>query len=199
MHCPFCQWPETKVVDSRLTTEGDQIRRRRQCLSCNVRFNTYEVAELSMPRLVKRNGEREAFSESKLRSGLVKALEKRPVSTEAVEEALARMKRKLFALGQREVSAAKVGEIVMQELHKLDHVAYIRFASVYLSFEGVDAFRQLIERLETDPTPEMQASQIPLIDSDSGIDNDATHESKENSDKAINAAADAANPTSKAS
>lgn len=163
MHCPFCQHDETKVVDSRLASEGDQIRRRRSCTACGVRFNTFEMAELSMPKLVKRNGEREVFNERKLRSGLEKALEKRPVDTDAVEEALARIKRTLFALGQREVSADKVGEIVMQQLRKLDHVAYIRFASVYLSFEDVNAFRQLIERLETDPTPEMQATQIPLL------------------------------------
>ena len=148
MHCPFCKAPDTRVVDSRLASEGDQVRRRRECVVCSERFTTYETAELSMPRIVKQDGTRQTYDEAKLRSGFTKALEKRPVSVEQIEESISHIKHKLLSLGEREVDARRVGDWVMEELQALDHVAYIRFASVYLSFEDVDAFRKTIEKLE---------------------------------------------------
>lgn len=148
MHCPFCKAPDTRVVDSRLGGDGDQVRRRRECVECGERFTTYETAELSMPRIIKQDGTRQMFDETKLRSGLTKALEKRPVSIEKIEESISHIKHKLLSAGEREVDARTIGEWVMEELQKLDHVAYIRFASVYLSFEDVDAFRKTIEKLE---------------------------------------------------
>ena len=148
MHCPFCKAPDTRVVDSRLGGDGDQVRRRRECVECGERFTTYETAELSMPRIIKQDGTRQMFDEIKLRSGLTKALEKRPVSIEKIEESISHIKHKLLSAGEREVDARTIGEWVMDELQKLDHVAYLRFASVYLSFEDVDAFRKMIEKLE---------------------------------------------------
>ena len=150
MRCPFCNYIETKVVDSRFANEGDQIRRRRECLQCEERFTTYEVAELTMPRMIKRDSTREAFSENKLRQGLLRALEKRPVSMERVEEAISRIKRRLRAIGEREVSTQELGEWIMHELRQIDHVAYVRFASVYRRFEDVHAFEKEIERLRTE-------------------------------------------------
>ena len=147
MHCPFCSHVETKVTDSRLTADGRQIRRRRECLSCNERFTTFETAELLMPRVVKNDGSREPFDERKLASGMTKALEKRPVGLEAIEEAVGRVCHKLRVLGEREVPARLVGELVMEELRHLDEVGYVRFASVYRSFQDVEAFREEIERL----------------------------------------------------
>lgn len=148
MHCPFCGAEDTKVVDSRLVAEGDQVRRRRQCLSCNERFTTYEIAELVMPRIIKQDGTREPFDEAKLRAGLLRALEKRPVSIEAIESAINQIKHFLQATGEREVPSLKVGEKVMDELRKLDEVAYVRFASVYRRFKDLNEFRQEIDRLE---------------------------------------------------
>lgn len=148
MHCPFCGAEDTKVVDSRLVAEGDQVRRRRQCLSCNERFTTYEIAELVMPRIIKQDGTREPFDEAKLRAGLLRALEKRPVSIEAIESAINQIKHFLQATGEREVASLKVGEKVMDELRKLDEVAYVRFASVYRRFKDLNEFRQEIDRLE---------------------------------------------------
>jgi transcriptional repressor NrdR len=147
MHCPFCAHPETKVNDSRLAAEGAQIRRRRECLQCGERFTTFETAELVMPLVVKSDQRRVPFDESKLRSGLAKALEKRPVSQESVEEAVGHITRKLRSLGEREVTSRQIGEIVMEELHKLDEVAYVRYASVYRHFQDIDAFREEVERL----------------------------------------------------
>ena len=164
MRCPFCDYKETKVIDSRLANEGSQVRRRRECLECSERFTTYEGAELSMPRMVKRDGRREAFDEAKLRRGMLHALEKRPVKTQDTDEAIGHIKRKLLASGEREVDSAKLGDWVMEELRKLDQVAYIRFASVYLSFNDIDAFRETIERLEKEPSPEMRRHQISLLD-----------------------------------
>lgn len=166
MLCPFCQSPETKVIDSRLASEGAQVRRRRECLACGERYTTYETAELSLPRLVKRDGSRDAFNEEKLRRGIMRALEKRPVTTDAVEEAISRIKRRLLASGEREIDSRMLGEWVMDELRKLDQVAYIRFASVYLSFDDIDAFRDTIERLEKDLSPEMRKHQISLLESE---------------------------------
>jgi len=168
MRCPFCGAPDTRVIDSRLAGEGDQVRRRRECLSCSERFTTYENAELNMPRVVKRDGSREPFAEDKLKSGMTHALEKRAVSTDKVEEAVARIKRKMLGQGEREVDSQRIGEWVMEELRNLDQVAYIRFASVYLSFADVQAFREVIERLEKDITPEMRKHQIPLLGDEDG-------------------------------
>jgi transcriptional repressor NrdR len=147
VHCPFCGHIETKVTDSRLAGDGRQIRRRRECLSCGERFTTFESAELLMPRVVKSDGSREPFDERKLSSGMTKALEKRPVSSEAIEQAVSRVCHKLRVLGEREVPARAVGELVMEELRHMDEVAYVRFASVYRSFQDVEAFRDEIERL----------------------------------------------------
>lgn len=147
MHCPFCNAVDTKVIDSRLVAEGNQVRRRRECLTCNERFTTYEAAELVMPRIIKTNGEREPFDEEKLHAGLLKALEKRPVSIEKVDEAISRIKNKLRATGEREVQSRTVGEEVMRELRNLDEVAYVRFASVYKSFKSLDEFTREIDEL----------------------------------------------------
>lgn len=147
MHCPFCDETDTKVIDSRLVAEGNQVRRRRECVSCNERFTTFEAAELVMPRVVKQNGDREPFNEEKLRKGLLKALEKRPVSMEKVEESMVRLMHALRATGEREVSSSLIGEKVMGELRSLDEVAFVRFASVYRSFKDLNEFRAEIDRL----------------------------------------------------
>ncbi len=147
MYCPFCSHIETKVIDSRLAGEGRQIRRRRECLSCGERFTTFEAAELIMPMVVKSDRTREPFDEAKLRAGMTKALEKRPVALEAVEEAVIHIAHKLRSLGEREVQSRAIGELVMDELRHLDEVAYVRFASVYRSFQDLDAFRDEIDRL----------------------------------------------------
>lgn len=166
MHCPFCAAEDTKVIDSRLASDGDQVRRRRECNVCNERFTTYEQAELALPRVIKGNGSREPFQESKLRSGILKALEKRPVDMESIESAVGHIKRELRVRGERELESRFIGELVMHELRKLDHVAYIRFASVYLSFEDINAFRDVIDRLEKEPTPEMRRHQISFFADD---------------------------------
>ena len=147
MHCPFCSTDETKVIDSRLVAEGAQVRRRRECLSCTERFTTYEAAELVMPRIIKAGGIREPFNEDKMTAGLMKALEKRPVSIERVEEAVTKIKAALRATGEREIESRSVGELVMSQLRDLDEVAFVRFASVYRSFKDLDEFRQEIDRL----------------------------------------------------
>lgn len=147
MHCPFCGTHETKVVDSRLVAEGQQIRRRRECISCHERFTTYETAELLMPRVIKTDGSRQPFDEDKLRAGIQRALEKRPVSIEEIEACITRIKQRLRATGERELPSREVGEAVMAELRKLDQVAYVRFASVYRSFQDINEFREEIERL----------------------------------------------------
>ncbi len=151
MHCPFCGTHDTKVTDSRLVAEGDQVRRRRQCVACGERFTTYETAELVMPRVIKGDGSREAFNEEKLRAGMLRALEKRPVSAEAIEAAVQRIRQTLRARGEREIHARDIGEAVMAALRGLDQVAYIRFASVYRRFQDIDEFRAEIERLAQDP------------------------------------------------
>ncbi|MCG6659747.1 transcriptional regulator NrdR [Halomonas campisalis] len=153
MHCPFCGAHDTRVTDSRLVAEGDQVRRRRQCSSCGERFTTYETAELVMPRVVKADGSREAFSEPKLRAGMLRALEKRPVSAEAIEAAVERIRQQLRARGEREIQARVIGEAVMQALKGLDQVAFIRFASVYRRFQDIDEFRAEIDRLSQEPGP----------------------------------------------
>ena len=152
MHCPFCAANDTKVIDSRLVAEGDQVRRRRECVACGARFTTFETAELVMPRLIKQDGSRQPFDEEKLRAGMQRALEKRPVSVERLEEAIARIKQQLRATGEREVKSLVLGELVMTELSKLDEVAYIRFASVYRRFQDLNEFREEIERLAREPS-----------------------------------------------
>ncbi|MDG2176871.1 MAG: transcriptional regulator NrdR [Gammaproteobacteria bacterium] len=147
MHCPFCNTTDTKVIDSRLVAEGNQVRRRRECTSCSERFTTFESAELVMPRLIKQNGNREPFDEEKLRSGILKALEKRPVSMEMVENSINQIKHELRATGEREVPSKMLGEQVMNALKNLDEVAYVRFASVYRSFKDLNEFRQEIDRI----------------------------------------------------
>lgn len=147
MHCPFCGEADTKVIDSRLVADGDQVRRRRECLSCRERFTTFEGAELIMPRVVKQDGSRIPFDEDKMREGLMKALEKRPVNIEAIEAAINRIKFRLRSTGEREVKSLMIGEEVMYELRQLDKVAYVRFASVYRSFQDINEFKDEIERL----------------------------------------------------
>lgn len=151
MHCPFCAANDTKVIDSRLVAEGEQVRRRRECLACGERFTTFETAELVMPRLIKQDGSRQPFDEDKLRAGMQRALEKRPVSIERLEAAIAHIKHKLRATGEREIKSLVLGELVMTELQKLDEVAYIRFASVYKRFQDLNEFREEIERLSREP------------------------------------------------
>jgi transcriptional repressor NrdR len=159
MRCPFCGAHDTRVIDSRLSQEGDQVRRRRECTECRERFTTFEAAELNMPRVVKTSGNREPFREEKLRAGLLRALEKRPVGSDQIEAAIHRIKKKLLAGGEREVSSRLIGESVMTELAGLDHVAYVRFASVYRSFQDVNEFRAVIDDLEQEPQPEAPAGQ----------------------------------------
>jgi transcriptional repressor NrdR len=163
MRCPFCGAQDTKVIDSRLSGEGDQVRRRRKCTLCKERFTTYETAELNLPRVVKRDGSRVPFDGRKLRSGMMRALEKRPVGTQDVDAALARINRRLVSSGEGEISSGKIGELVMDELRGLDQVAYVRFASVYRQFEDVAAFREEIESLERQPTPEVRRHQLDLL------------------------------------
>lgn len=156
MRCPFCGADDSKVVDSRLSAEGDAIRRRRMCVECNERFTTYETAELSLPRLIKRDLSRELFDENKLRAGIMRALEKRPVSIDDIDTAVKGITRKLLATGEREVDSRLVGDWVMDALRELDEVAYVRFASVYRSFQDVNAFREEIERMENASEPEQK-------------------------------------------
>src|SRR5262245_19124489 len=151
MYCPFCGHEDTKVSDSRLASEGRQVRRRRECLKCGERFTTFETAELVMPQVVKTDRSHQPFDESKLRAGMEKALEKRPVSTEAIDEAMGRILHKIRSLGEREIAARAVGELVMEELRHLDEVAFVRFASVYRHFQDIDAFREEIEKLRQHP------------------------------------------------
>ncbi len=148
MRCPFCSVQDTRVIDSRLASEGDQVRRRRECTSCKERFTTYEIAELTLPKIIKRDGARESFNEKKMRAGMQRALEKRPVKSEDVEAAVSRIKKKMSVKGDREIQADEIGELVMKELSVLDHVAFVRFASVYRSFQDVNEFTEMIELLQ---------------------------------------------------
>jgi transcriptional repressor NrdR len=163
MYCPFCGHIETKVTDSRLAGEGRQIRRRRECLSCEERFTTFETAELVMPVVVKGDRNRESFDEAKLRAGMEKALEKRPVPREQLDEALSRITHKVRSLGDREVQSRAIGELVMDELRQLDEVAYVRFASVYRHFEDVEAFHEEIQRLRSQRSPSQPIREIKRV------------------------------------
>ena len=147
MYCPFCNEQDTKVIDSRLVNEGSQVRRRRECLKCTERFTTYETVELNLPRVIKRDGSRENFNSNKLRTGLMKALEKRPVNTEKIEASINKITHQLCASGERETPSQILGEMIMNELKHLDEVAYVRFASVYRSFQDVNAFHKEIQNL----------------------------------------------------
>jgi transcriptional repressor NrdR len=151
MRCPFCSHDDTKVIDSRLVAEGGQVRRRRECTACAERFTSYETAELLMPRIIKQNGNREPFDEEKMRAGLLRALEKRPVSIEKIETVVSQIEHALQATGEREIESLGVGEFVMDNLKKLDQVAYVRFASVYRDFKDLNEFRQEIDRLAEEP------------------------------------------------
>ncbi len=165
MHCPFCDHQETKVVDSRLASEGSQVRRRRECLNCAERFTTFESAELVMPHLIKRDESRVPYDAVKLRTSFLRALEKRPVSTEIVDASMARVEHRLHTVGERELPSREIGEWVMEELRNIDHVAYVRYASVYRSFQDVNAFREEINRLEQKPEDRSEAerNQMSLL------------------------------------
>jgi len=167
MHCPFCGHTETKVIDSRLAGEGRQIRRRRECLACTERFTTFEAAELLLPTVVKGDRSREPFDENKLLMGMQKALEKRPVGREAIEAAAARICHKLRSLGEREIASRSIGEMVMEELRHLDEVGYVRFASVYRSFQDIEAFRTEIDQLRGHRRRRVPSKdQLPLLPGD---------------------------------
>jgi transcriptional repressor NrdR len=163
MYCPFCGNEETKVIDSRLAGEGRQVRRRRQCLDCNERFTTFESAELVMPKLVKSDNSRQPFDESKLRNSMVRALEKRPVSSDDFEQAIGRLIHRLRTMGEREVPSRLIGEMVMEELRGLDEVAYVRFASVYRSFQDVTEFQDEIRRLQEISDESAAREQMSLL------------------------------------
>ncbi|WP_018972728.1 transcriptional regulator NrdR [Rudaea cellulosilytica] len=162
MHCPFCQYNDTRVIDSRETDDGATIRRRRECPQCGERFNTFETAELKLPTVVKSGNRRESFDERKLRTSFERALQKRPVATHDVDSAIREIVNDLRRTSEREISSRHIGELVMRELKKLDQVAYVRFASVYRSFEDVQAFREEIEKLERD-LPAIEGLQLPLL------------------------------------
>ena len=163
MHCPFCQHEDTRVIDSRVSDDGTTIRRRRECEKCNERFNTFETAELKLPAVVKSDGRRESFDERKLRTSFSRALQKRPVASDEVDLAVRSVIDDVRRSGEREIASMHVGELVMRELKKLDQVAYVRFASVYRSFEDVQAFREEIEKLERD-LPGLETLQLPLLE-----------------------------------
>lgn len=147
MYCPFCHAMDTKVIDSRLVAEGAQVRRRRECIECHERFTTFETAELVMPFVIKRDGRREAFRFENLRAGMLRALEKRPVSTDALEGALETIMQKMRETGEREIDSRQIGEWVMEQLFRLDHIAYVRFASVYKRFQDVSEFQRAIDQM----------------------------------------------------
>ncbi len=153
MHCPFCNAIDTKVIDSRLVSDGQQVRRRRECPECSERFTTFETAELVLPKIIKRDGRRSPFDEEKLRAGMLRALEKRPVSSEQIEAAMQRLLKRVRSTGEREISSQLLGGWTMDELRSLDEVAYVRFASVYRSFQDVSAFQQEIQRLQNQIEP----------------------------------------------
>lgn len=166
MYCPFCANEDTRVVDSRLVSDGEQIRRRRECSKCKERFTTYERAELTMPRIIKQDGTRVPFDEDRLRGGMSRALEKRPVASDLIEIAINKIKHALVASGEREIRSRQIGELVMQELRALDEVAYVRFASVYRRFQDANDFREELERLERELSPDLKRDQLSLLPGD---------------------------------
>tara|TARA_B100000686_G_scaffold58526_1_gene62867 strand:+ start:7341 stop:7856 length:516 start_codon:yes stop_codon:yes gene_type:complete len=165
LHCPFCNNEETKVIDSRLAGEGWQVRRRRECQQCDERYTTFETAELVMPHVIKRDDSREPFDQIKLRSGILRALEKRPVKSEDIEKSIERVTHLLQTMGEREVSGRLIGDMVMEELRKLDQVAYVRYASVYRSFQDITEFQKEIEKLQSLPGP-VNREQMSLLSDD---------------------------------
>tara|TARA_B100001142_G_scaffold230708_1_gene228830 strand:+ start:1750 stop:2253 length:504 start_codon:yes stop_codon:yes gene_type:complete len=165
LHCPFCNNDETKVIDSRLAGEGWQVRRRRECQQCDERYTTFETAELVMPHVIKRDDSREPFDQVKLRSGILRALEKRPVKSEDIEKSIERVTHLLQTMGEREVSGRLIGDMVMEELRKLDQVAYVRYASVYRSFQDITEFQREIEKLQSLPGP-VDREQMSLLSDD---------------------------------
>ncbi len=154
MRCPFCSSDDTRVIDSRLGDDGASVRRRRQCQYCNERFTTFERAEISMPWVIKNDGSREPFDEGKLRRGMLRALEKRPITAEVMEAAISRILRRCADRAEREISSKDLGEWIMLELREIDHVAYVRFASVYRRFQDLDAFSEELDRLRNGPAPD---------------------------------------------
>lgn len=163
MRCPFCGCDDTRVIDSRLGEDGASVRRRRQCQDCSERFTTFERAELAMPWVIKNDGTREPFDEGKLRRGMLRALEKRPITAEVVEQAVARILRRSAFGGEREISSKTLGEWIMNELKEIDHVAYVRFASVYRRFQDLDAFSEEVNRLRGGQNAEA-ATQLSFLD-----------------------------------
>lgn len=166
MHCPYCGHDDTRVVDSRLANEGDQVRRRRECISCHERFSTYEYAVFNMPPVIKSGGEKQPFNEHKLRAGLMRATQKRPVDSKSIDRAIIEIQKRILnredTMDKNEVSSSLIGEYVMEELRQLDDVAYIRFASVYRDFNDIGEFIEAIEGLENSPSPELKKRQIKL-------------------------------------
>ena len=167
MHCPFCNFVDTKVIDSRLTVDSSKVKRRRECVSCENRWSTLESADLNLPRVIKKDNSSEDFSENKIERGIIRALNKRSVDKDAIDIAIQNIKNKLKAISDKEIISSQIGILVMQELKDLDQVAYIRFASVYHSFEDLQAFQDIINIIEKDLTPEMKRTQLKLIDDDS--------------------------------
>ena len=167
MHCPFCNFTDTKVIDSRLTVDNSKVKRRRVCVSCENRWSTLESADLNLPRVIKKDNSREDFSENKVERGIIRALNKRSVDKDAIDIAIQNIKNKLKAVSDKEIISSQIGILVMQELKDLDQVAYIRFASVYHSFEDLQAFQDIIHIIEKDLTPEMKKTQLKLIDDES--------------------------------
>jgi transcriptional repressor NrdR len=163
MHCPFCGHEETKVIDSRLAGEGRQVRRRRECLDCRERFTTFETAELVMPRVIKSDSTRQPFDEDKLRNSMVRALEKRPVPADDFEQSVGRLVHKLRTMGEREVPSRLIGDLVMEELRRLDEIAYVRYASVYRSFQDVTEFQDEIRRLQEISDADAKREQMSLL------------------------------------
>jgi transcriptional repressor NrdR len=166
VHCPFGNHSDTKVIDSRLAGEGRQVRRRRACLSCAERFTTFESPELVLPAVTKRDHRREPFDEQKLRDGMLAALRKRPVAAEAIEQAIERILHRLQTIGEREIESGFLGDLVMEELHALDEVAYVRFASIYRSFQDITEFQDEIDRLKTRPNKRARRTQMSLLPDD---------------------------------
>jgi transcriptional repressor NrdR len=166
MQCPFCKAADTRVIDSRTAEEGTVVRRRRECEKCAGRFTTFEKSQLSMPLVLKREGNPEPFNEDKLRRGMEHALFKRPVSAEQMDHAIENVLRKVQSSGEREIPSRRIGDWAMEELRDLDQVAYVRFASIYRQFQDVNAFRDEVERLLALPTLEQRRSQLPLIDAE---------------------------------
>ena len=169
MHCRFCNFADTKVVDSRLSGNDSQVRRRRECLNCGSRWSTIESAELNLPRVIKKDNSREDFSEKKVELGILRALNKRSVDKDSIDTAIQNIINKLKSLTDKEIISSQIGILVMQELRELDQVAYIRFASVYHSFEDLQAFQDIINIIEKDLTPEMIKTQLKLIDEENTV------------------------------